>query len=102
MAKKINGSVNLSVGDRISIGHSQFIIPQNSSSSLFRLIGVGGPIQGNQWNLEDGKSSVNIGRGRNVHIRIQDKAASRVHTNLEVLDGRWMISDCGSSNGTLA
>jgi hypothetical protein len=41
-----------------------------------------------------------IGRGEQCAVRIDDPAVSRRHARAEHCDGRWVLSDLGSSNGT--
>ena len=41
-----------------------------------------------------------IGRGEQCTIRIDDPAVSRRHARAEHRDGRWVLTDLGSSNGT--
>lgn len=41
-----------------------------------------------------------IGRGEQCTVRIDDPAVSRRHARAEHRDGRWLLSDLGSSNGT--
>jgi diguanylate cyclase (GGDEF)-like protein len=42
-----------------------------------------------------------IGRGREVQLRLEDAGISRQHSRIvRTLEGRWMIEDMGSTNGT--
>ena len=46
-----------------------------------------------------GASSV-LGRGATAAVRLQDREVSRRHSQIDLVDGRYMLSDLGSSNGT--
>jgi hypothetical protein len=41
-----------------------------------------------------------LGRGDQCAVRLDDRAVSRRHARVEHRDGRWYVSDLGSSNGT--
>ena len=45
------------------------------------------------------KASITIGRARDNDIILTDYAVSRYHVRLENVDGRWIASDIGSTNG---
>jgi pSer/pThr/pTyr-binding forkhead associated (FHA) protein len=51
-----------------------------------------------QWDL-DGRR-ITVGRGEEVDIRIDDQKMSRVHFLVEDRNGRYIIEDQKSSNGT--
>jgi pSer/pThr/pTyr-binding forkhead associated (FHA) protein len=41
-----------------------------------------------------------IGRGEQCAVRLAEPAVSRRHARAEHREGRWLLSDLGSSNGT--
>jgi hypothetical protein len=41
-----------------------------------------------------------IGRARHCDLLLQDETVSRRHAELQREDGRWMLRDLGSTNGT--
>src|SRR3954447_5633005 len=41
-----------------------------------------------------------IGRSSGCHLVLADDTVSRRHAELRIEDGRWMLRDLGSSNGT--
>ena len=41
-----------------------------------------------------------LGRSSACHLVFADDTVSRRHAELKVLDGRWMLRDLGSANGT--
>src|SRR5437763_831650 len=41
-----------------------------------------------------------IGRGTDVHVRIDDAAASRTHAHVLYKNGAYEVEDLGSANGT--
>ena len=47
------------------------------------------------------RDPVEIGRGDQCAIRLQDTYVSQVHARLYPKDGAWYVEDLGSTNGTL-
>jgi sigma-B regulation protein RsbU (phosphoserine phosphatase) len=45
-------------------------------------------------------SSVSIGRASDCTIPIKDRYLSRKHAEIVQANGRWVLKDCGSANGT--
>jgi Nif-specific regulatory protein len=43
---------------------------------------------------------VTIGRSRDNTLTLHDEHASRLHAKIYYTDGRWLIEDCGTLNGT--
>src|SRR5205085_2063999 len=41
-----------------------------------------------------------LGRGTDCIVRTSDPTVSRRHCRLAVFDGRWLVEDTGSANGT--
>lgn len=60
-------------------------------------------------NLEDGslrqilpdEFPISIGRGDQAALQIDDRWASRLHCELDLVDGQLMVSDLRSKHGTL-
>jgi diguanylate cyclase (GGDEF)-like protein len=51
--------------------------------------------------FEIDKAESVIGRGRDATVRIEDAGVSRAHTKIaQTLDGKFVVSDMGSTNGT--
>src|SRR5438034_3267036 len=46
------------------------------------------------------ESELRIGRGEQNDLRLNDGSVSRVHAFLRRVDGRYLLSDVGSQNGT--
>jgi len=59
---------------------------------------IQGPDKGRSFELRDGDSV--IGRDAGTAISLNDQTASRAHAQISRNDGRWMLSDVGSANGT--
>lgn len=49
----------------------------------------------------DGKSAVTIGRAPSCDITLRHISASKLHARLTLEGGRWVLADCGSTNGTI-
>ncbi len=62
------------------------------------LLVTGGPLTGTMLPL--GNGPITIGRAPSSSLVIEDPYASSRHTVLENVDGDWIISDQGSTNGT--
>lgn len=65
-----------------------------------RLTCSAGPRAGEEFELESAEAWV-IGRSTDVSISIPDTSVSRRHSSIHMKDGRWMVEDLGSGNGTL-
>lgn len=65
-----------------------------------QLIIVAGPEKGRTFTLDDGQSLL-IGRGQASDTKINDPHMSRVHCRIQVDGGRTILTDDGSSSGTL-
>lgn len=57
-----------------------------------------GPLRGASFRLRPGTRR--IGRDEGVDIVIDDRKVSRRHATVELVDGRALLTDCGSTNGT--
>ena len=62
------------------------------------LLVIQGPDQGQRFELAEGE--IGLGRGVRNEIRIQDGEASRAHARLALREGRFVLTDLQSSNGT--
>ncbi|WP_329103886.1 FHA domain-containing protein [Micromonospora sp. NBC_01699] len=62
------------------------------------LMVVNGPLRGASFRLRPGTRR--IGREEGVDIVIDDRKVSRRHATVELADGRAVLTDCGSTNGT--
>ncbi len=62
------------------------------------LLVVQGPDQGARFEL--GERSVGLGRSAQNEIRLLDNEVSRVHARISYEGGTFVLTDCGSSNGT--
>jgi serine/threonine protein kinase len=65
-----------------------------------RLAVIAGPDQGQVFPLPDG-ATVSLGRGRQATIYLADPHVSRVHCQVAVRGDRLVLSDAGSTGGTL-
>jgi hypothetical protein len=55
---------------------------------------------GDERTIPLGADTVTIGRLADCDIVLKDKGASRKHAQLKRRDGRWTLTDLGSTNGT--
>lgn len=60
--------------------------------------GIAGVIEGDRYVL--GKQTALIGRDQSCQIRLTDARVSRIHAQVEWSEGRHMITDRDSINGT--
>jgi len=62
---------------------------------------ISGPNAGRAHLLREGETL--IGRGKEAHIAVDDAGASRLHARIFLAeDGRYLLEDIGSRNGTFA
>jgi len=62
---------------------------------------VSGPSTGRVFTVAEGGDPTVIGRGKDVQVRVDDAGASREHARfLETEDGKYVVEDMGSTNGT--
>ncbi|WP_372777406.1 FHA domain-containing protein [Litorivivens sp.] len=71
----------------------------SASLPLASLLVSGGAVVGLRFALGEGLSR--IGRDPGCEIRLDARAVSSLHAELECVDGRWYLRDCDSSNGVL-
>ncbi|HEY6564465.1 MAG TPA: FHA domain-containing protein, partial [Pirellulaceae bacterium] len=69
------------------------------SSTYCYLTMVIGPRSGTNF-LLDGAATNRLGRGIDCDIVLTDPMWSRVHAELTVEDGKWILRDAESRNGT--
>ena len=62
------------------------------------LVFVAGPIAGRRYKLGEGEYV--IGRRSDCQIFVPDMRVSRQHARVFLQDGKWMVEDLGSNNGT--
>lgn len=64
-----------------------------------QLVALNGPDQGRVFSLAEGQTRV-FGRSVDAETSLNDPAISRTHFQIQVLEGRIVVSDRGSSGGT--
>ncbi|MER7076878.1 FHA domain-containing protein [Saccharopolyspora kobensis] len=74
--------------------------PRDSEESVAgpRLVISRGPDAGTGFAI--GGPSITIGRDRDCDIVVEDMTVSRVHAELRLRDGKYVVVDGGSLNGT--
>ena len=73
---------------------AQGVVANRDRATLTMLTG---PETGRVYSLND---TVEIGRGRDCEVQIDDTGVSRRHAQLERMGGRFILQDDGSRNGT--
>ncbi|MAY35155.1 MAG: hypothetical protein CMN84_03540 [Spongiibacteraceae bacterium] len=73
--------------------------PTPPSAPTASLMVSGGAVVGLRFPLGEGLSR--IGRDPACEIRLDARAVSSLHAEVECVDGRWHLRDCDSSNGVL-
>jgi len=61
------------------------------------VVAIQGPLDGRRWEIED---ELIIGRGEDCQIQIDDRQVSRHHARITSVDGKMMLEDLASKNGT--
>lgn len=64
------------------------------------LVLLNGPSPGASCVLKDESTSATIGRDESQTLPVDDHLCSRLHARVWNDDGRWMVEDCNSRNGT--
>jgi diguanylate cyclase (GGDEF)-like protein len=64
------------------------------------MVVLSGDRMGETFTLNEGRTS--IGRGLHADIRVNDEGISREHAIVELDEGKYMLSDAGSTNGTFS
>lgn len=62
------------------------------------LVVTQGPQKGEDFRLREGKN--NLGKGADCEICLQDQAVSGKHASLSYKDGKFVLTDLDSTNGT--
>src|SRR4051794_3055200 len=65
-----------------------------------QLIVVSGPDQGQSFTLQEGVT-LTLGRGQQTDSKFKDPQISRKHCEVKVQGGKVLLTDAGSSTGTL-
>jgi pSer/pThr/pTyr-binding forkhead associated (FHA) protein len=72
--------------------------PSRAKSAQRSLVVVDGPLTGTVIPL--GTSDITIGRAPSSTLVLDDDYASNAHAKLTLVNGAWLVSDLGSTNGT--
>ncbi len=91
-------AVRLSDGDILRIDCDNLLNPRSDAVILIFSTKFSSDEMWRRFSLE-GASHVDIGRGITDGISLTDFMASRQHAALDLIDGKWVISDKGSVNG---
>lgn len=75
-------------------------LPAPLPRSGARLVAVSGPLQGNTLPLPDHDGEVTLGRHPNAHIVLADPGVARRHARIVAHEGRYILVDLKSTNGT--
>ncbi len=68
------------------------------ASSVGELVVLSGPFKGRRVPVS--KEMINFGRDKSCDVTLEDEAASRVHAEVLNEDGKVLVRDLGSTNGT--
>jgi hypothetical protein len=71
--------------------------PQLRQNECPVVVAIQGPLDGRRWEIHD---ELIIGRGEDCQIQIDDRQVSRHHARISMLDGKLMLEDLDSKNGT--
>lgn len=77
---------------------TRLVPPQRGTANGMRLVVSRGPDTGAEFAISAPLTV--IGRHRDSDVVVDDVTASRYHAELEVIDGRCVLFDGGSLNGT--
>jgi hypothetical protein len=72
--------------------------PKPGRSGVRSLVVIEGPLAGTVIPL--GTADVTIGRAPDSTVVLDDDYASNHHSRLSLVNGAWIVSDLGSTNGT--
>lgn len=70
------------------------LLRQNESPVV---VAIQGPLDGRRWEIQD---ELIIGRGEDCQIQIDDRQVSRHHARIRAVDGKIILEDLASKNGT--
>ncbi len=87
---------------RFFISFIQSGVVKNSESNVIKkeypvVVALQGPLDGRRWEIRD---ELIIGRGEDCQIQIDDRQVSRHHARLIQKNGKVVLEDLGSKNGT--
>jgi hypothetical protein len=68
-----------------------------AAAQLASLVGVSGPVAQQEFVLMQDNT---IGRGTSADVTVADGSLSRLHTRIVYVDGKYVLQDMGSTNGT--
>ena len=71
--------------------------PQLRQNESPVVVAIQGPLDGRRWEIQD---ELIIGRGSDCQIQIDDRQVSRHHARISMTDGKMMLEDLASKNGT--
>jgi len=67
---------------------------------MAKLLVIEGRNAGAEYAIPPGKPVIKLGRSKTSDIQVLDPQASRNHAEIALLEGRFMLRDLGSANGT--
>lgn len=101
--RRIKQPQQLDTGDRIAIGPFTIVVridgeelPAESDERIVVEVDEDGVTR----TVEVRGGTALIGRSRECHVKVATRRASSTHARLEVHDGRVLLTDLGSANGT--
>lgn len=71
--------------------------PQLRQKECPVVVAIQGPLDGRRWEIQD---ELIIGRGEDCQIQIDDRQVSRHHARISMAEGKMMLEDLASKNGT--
>ena len=71
--------------------------PQLRQNESPVVVAIQGPLDGRRWEIQD---ELIIGRGEDCQIQIDDRQVSRHHARIRAVDGKIILEDLASKNGT--
>jgi hypothetical protein len=71
--------------------------PQFRQNECPVVVAIQGPLDGRRWEIQD---ELIIGRGEDCQIQIDDRQVSRHHARIRSVDGKVLLEDLASKNGT--
>ncbi|MBA3075689.1 MAG: FHA domain-containing protein [Anaerolineae bacterium] len=71
--------------------------PQLRQKECPVVVAIQGPLDGRRWEIQD---ELIIGRGEDCQIQIDDRQVSRHHARISQVDGKMILEDLASKNGT--
>jgi diguanylate cyclase (GGDEF)-like protein len=84
----------------VELDKSEQAKPIQSSARRAFVVVLAGDRMGETFPLNEGRTT--LGRGLHADVRVNDEGISRAHALIEAIDGHFILSDAGSTNGTFA